>query len=66
MRCLARSRAWHHASVSEVTIKPPISSYVGATLLFLCVPLALWVGVSGLNGTLDVRCCRVGRQLPGC
>jgi hypothetical protein len=47
--------------VSEVTIKPPISSYVAATLCFLCVPLALWAGASGLNGTLDFRCCWVGR-----
>ncbi|MFM2070744.1 MAG: hypothetical protein RLZZ623_1007 [Actinomycetota bacterium] len=45
----------------EVTIKPPISAHVAATLSFLCVPLALWVGASGLNGSLDVRCCFVGR-----
>lgn len=47
--------------MSEVTIKPPISDYVAATVLFLCVPLALWAGASGLNGTLDFRCCSVGR-----
>ena len=50
------SGAWHHESVSDVTIKPPVSAYVAATLCFLCVPLALWAGASG-----DSRCCYVGR-----
>jgi hypothetical protein len=48
--------------VSDVTIKPPMSAYVAATLFFLCVPLALWAGASGLNGSLDFRCCYVGRS----
>jgi len=47
--------------VSDVTIKPPISAYGASTLFFLCVPLALWAGASGLNGSLKFHCCWVGR-----